>query len=100
MLKELSQTLERCFSNLNKFKPEKKVPVYDQHLVDSTRKEAENVQIAINEDTFLVLFKNASEAFRKFYLHKVTLTNSTLGQILETYVSLSRKMRTNSSANF
>jgi hypothetical protein len=35
----------------------------------------------INEDTFIILFKNASEAFRKFYINKIQLTNSTLGQI-------------------
>lgn len=47
----------------------------------------------INEDTFLILFSNASSAFRKFYLCKARLTNSVFGQILESYLNLSMKMR-------
>jgi hypothetical protein len=47
----------------------------------------------INEDTFLILFSNASTAFRKFYLSKTQLTNSVFGQIIESYLNLSMKAR-------
>ena len=41
------------------------------------------------------MYKNASEAFRKFYSHKIILTNYTLAQMLVSYVGLSNKVRRN-----
>lgn len=93
MYKELSQIVERCMSNLNKFKPQKKIPAYDQHLIQSQQKDEESDLMKINEDTFLILFSNAGSSFRKFYLSKTLLTNSVFGQILESYLNLSMKMR-------
>ncbi len=49
----------------------------------------------INEDTFIILLKNACEALRKFYLNKNPLTNSVLGQIFESFISLCQKVKRN-----
>jgi len=43
----------------------------------------------------MILFKNSCEALRKFYLNKTPLTNSTLGQILESFIDLCQKAKRN-----
>lgn len=49
----------------------------------------------INEDTFMILLKNSCEAFSKFYVNKTPLTNSILGQIFESFIALSQKVKRN-----
>lgn len=39
------------------------------------------------------LFFNASQTLKQFYAHKLTLSNSTLGQIIDSYVELAYKVK-------
>ena len=89
----LAQFMERCLRNFNRFKLQKRVPIYDQHLNPQNNKQNDIDKLNIKEDTFMGLFFNASQTLKRFYAHKLTLRNSTLGQIIESYVELAYKVK-------
>lgn len=66
----------------------KKVPVYDQHLVQP---ETDPSIIRINEDIFLPLFKNCSETIQSFYLNKIAIPLNELSKIIYFYITISKK---------
>ena len=84
----LPLVLVRAFENFNRFKPMKKVPVYDQHLV---KPETDPSVIRINEDVFLPLYADASKMLQTFYIHKVPLPAAELATIVHLHLSISTK---------
>jgi hypothetical protein len=80
--------LTRAFENFNRFKPIKKVPVYDQHLI---KPETDPTVIRINEDQFLPLFGDSAKMIQAFYIHRVGIAPQELGQILHLFLTISSK---------
>ena len=69
-LSKLPLILVRSFENFNRFKPIKKVPVYDQHLI---KPETDPSIIRINEDQFIPLYTDSSKMIQAFYINKVSI---------------------------
>lgn len=65
--------LVRALENFGRFKPMKKVPVYDQHLV---KPESDPSVVRMHEEQFVPLFGDASAAVQAFYLHRVLVPHS------------------------
>jgi hypothetical protein len=53
----------------------------------------------MNEDTYFVLFQNASEALRSFYIEKVLIKGQTLGKLLQNYITCADKIKRSERIN-
>lgn len=87
-LAKLPAVLTRAFVNFDRFKPIKKVPVYDQHLI---KPETDPTVIRINEDQFLPLFSDSSKMIQTFYINKVAVAEEFLGTILHLFLKIATK---------
>jgi hypothetical protein len=87
-LSKIPLVLIRAFENFNRFKPIKKVPVYDQHLI---KPETDPSVIRINEDQFLPLYADASKMVQAFYINQVPIPAKELGTIIHYHLKISGK---------
>lgn len=87
-LAKLHLVVVKSLENFSQFKPIKKVPIYDQHLV---RPDPDTSLIRIPEDVFTPLFISCSQAIQAFYLHKIQIPPAELARIIYGYLLVFHK---------
>ena len=87
-----SKIICECLKNLAKFKPTKKVPVYDQHLVKQDNDI--NILKTVDENYFHI-FIFASKAISSYALRKISLPYGSLASICHFYIEAFDKIKKN-----